>query len=240
MEYFQILFRGIELDLNFGKSGRILTSYSNIPEAMVDAEFYWEFQAGFPTLKQRISQLERKSRDKFKDRLRFVGHGVGGVLDLRYFTFFSIPFFIPVYAIFAALVLLSQRYQYEIEVYTYGQPRMGNIAFANYVNRMLPSSIYRITYSNDPIPKLPIPTVENGLSHHQREYWISPITHCDCLNSNFIVFECIGAVDVFQHISESPDCNAATENDFIPTLNPHLGPYFGHLMSQCPPMILKK
>ncbi|KAJ5267275.1 hypothetical protein N7478_010083 [Penicillium angulare] len=61
--------------------------------------------------------------------------------------------------------------------YTYGQPRTGNQAFANYLDSLsgasdtAAGSFYRVTHSNDSIPQLPSTTL--GYRHSRTEYWES-------------------------------------------------------------------
>lgn len=62
------------------------------------------------------------------------------------------------------------------DIYTYGSPRVGNNAFANYASSTSQGSIYRITHLNDPVPQLPpggnIAWLTNYY-HTTPEYWLS-------------------------------------------------------------------
>lgn len=62
---------------------------------------------------------------------------------------------------------------YHADIYTYGSPRVGNAAFANFVTAQAPSlgSNYRVTHTNDPVPQL-IPDWI-GYEHVSPEYWLS-------------------------------------------------------------------
>ena len=55
-----------------------------------------------------------------------------------------------------------------IELYTYGSPRVGNKAFAEFVTNQAGGE-YRLTHSADPIPRLP-PIIFN-YRHTSPEYW---------------------------------------------------------------------
>jgi predicted lipase len=62
------------------------------------------------------------------------------------------------------------------DIYTYGSPRVGNEAFANFVSSTSQGSIYRITHLNDPVPQLPPGGSLAWLTnyyHTTPEYWLS-------------------------------------------------------------------
>lgn len=53
--------------------------------------------------------------------------------------------------------------------YTFGCPRVGNQALAEYITAQ--GTLYRVTHTNDIVPKLP--PRELGFSHPGPEYWIT-------------------------------------------------------------------
>lgn len=55
-------------------------------------------------------------------------------------------------------------------MYTFGSPRVGNLAFAEFVSAQAGNE-YRMTHLNDPIPRLPGHFV--GYYHTDMEYWLS-------------------------------------------------------------------
>lgn len=57
---------------------------------------------------------------------------------------------------------------YTIDLYTLGCPRVGNEALAEYIADQ--GTLYRITHTNDIVPKVPPPI---GYSHPGPEYWIT-------------------------------------------------------------------
>jgi len=58
-------------------------------------------------------------------------------------------------------------------MYTYGQPRTGNPAYANFVNDSVgKSNIFRSTHTTDGVPTI-IPIID-GYLHHATEYWQAP------------------------------------------------------------------
>jgi predicted lipase len=62
------------------------------------------------------------------------------------------------------------------DIYTYGSPRVGNDAFANYASSTSQGSTSRITHLNDPVPHLPPGGSIAWLTdyyHTTPEYWLS-------------------------------------------------------------------
>ncbi|KAG9300442.1 hypothetical protein G9A89_010067 [Geosiphon pyriformis] len=137
--------------------------------------------------------------------LIFMGLGISGV-----------------YAIFAALMF--RQYSKGVpKVVTFGQPRMGNIAFASFVDSKL--EVYRITHADDQIPSFPSDKLYN---HLRMEYWIPKQNQCDCETKPLEVYMCF----VKNSYAENPQCNL--QFSFVNILNDrsvkdsHWGPYFGY------------
>jgi len=83
-----------------------------------------------------------------------TGHSLGGALT---------PF--------AALYIKSLRLGATIQIYSYGQPRVGSVTFANFVNSQIgQSNIFRVTHVGDVVPQL-IPYILI-YAHHETEYYI--------------------------------------------------------------------
>jgi len=61
-----------------------------------------------------------------------------------------------------------------VDIYTYGQPKLGTVDISNYIQNQAPSkgSNYRVTHYNDLVPSLPPHLVDNW-DHYYPEYWIS-------------------------------------------------------------------
>jgi len=58
-------------------------------------------------------------------------------------------------------------------MFTYGQPRTGNVFYANFVNSAIGiNNIFRVTHTIDVVPALP-PTIL-GYHHHATEFWQTP------------------------------------------------------------------
>ncbi|EFQ29729.1 lipase [Colletotrichum graminicola] len=74
----------------------------------------------------------------------------------------------------AAVVTVAAAYLrvegYPMDIYTYGSPRVGNAAFADFVTAQ-PGAEYRVTHIDDPVPRLP-PLIF-GYRHTSPEYWLS-------------------------------------------------------------------
>lgn len=58
----------------------------------------------------------------------------------------------------------------KMDIYTFGAPRAGNDAFANFANSQ-PGGLFRMTHIDDPVPRLP-PMIF-GYRHSGSEYWLS-------------------------------------------------------------------
>ncbi|KAK7749772.1 hypothetical protein SLS53_000351 [Cytospora paraplurivora] len=89
---------------------------------------------------------------------------------------------------------------YACDLYTYGSPRVGNLAFVEYVNSQAGAE-YRVTHYDDPVPRLP-PMSLFGYFHTSPELWLAsgPDTENDYTISEIDI--CLG------HYNTS--CNAGT------------------------------
>jgi hypothetical protein len=59
---------------------------------------------------------------------------------------------------------------FSLDIYSYGSPRVGNTAFANFVTAQTGGN-YRVTHLDDPVPRLP--PILLGYHHTSPEYWLS-------------------------------------------------------------------
>ncbi|KAG9286611.1 hypothetical protein G9A89_005379 [Geosiphon pyriformis] len=169
--YNELYFRGQNLiPAKFAINHRLTMPYHKDTGMIVDKQFYSEFLEGWKTLHKLIARKRPGRPEIGRYHYRLVGNGVGGL-----------------FALFTALrlwKLRSKRYAdfYNIQVFTYGQPRIGNYQFADHVNSLMEEGkfeIYRVTNYNDPIPKMPITSHRSQWLHHGHEYWLGPIS-CDC------------------------------------------------------------
>ncbi|PCH06628.1 Lipase, class 3 [Penicillium occitanis (nom. inval.)] len=81
-----------------------------------------------------------------------TGHSLGGAL-----------------AAIAATVFRASGYT--VQLYNYGQPRIGNLALADFITSETSGTNYRVTHSDDIVPKLPPELL--GYHHFSPEYWIT-------------------------------------------------------------------
>ncbi|KIY44713.1 alpha/beta-hydrolase [Fistulina hepatica ATCC 64428] len=81
-----------------------------------------------------------------------TGHSLGGAM-----------------AALAAVCLKANFADSKVKCYTYGQPRTGNAAFAEYFNGLFGECAFRVVHTKDGVPTM-IPT-SLGYHHHGIEYW---------------------------------------------------------------------
>ncbi|KAG9288592.1 hypothetical protein G9A89_008464, partial [Geosiphon pyriformis] len=107
-----------------------------------------------------------------------------------------------------------------IQILTYGQPRVGNKGFAQYVNQEIPN-LYRVINGKDTVANSPS-RCSTGWVHHEKEYWIDP-------NSKK-TYSCAGAFDGSgSFVDESQKCLNAP-GQYNSALN--AGPYFSITMGK--------
>ncbi|KAG9288652.1 hypothetical protein G9A89_006753 [Geosiphon pyriformis] len=214
---------------------RKMVSYKRIQNLLVDMIWYDEVEAMIERMISKIEDLFKSQKLRIL-QMRFTGHGIGGV----YAVLAAISF--AEYMKDLKFTQIFGKIYVDIAVVTFGQPRIGNAEFANYVNNLLKNQVYRVTYKNDPVPLFPINSGDSDeFKHHEIEYWIA-LQDCDCTNipksqKDVELFECRG---VWEHelgisVGENPDCIAGTVSGDISV---HYGPYFNVLMSECGPQNL--
>ncbi|KAK7724966.1 hypothetical protein SLS63_008368 [Diaporthe eres] len=88
---------------------------------------------------------------------------------------------------------------YACDLYTYGSPRVGNLALVKYVTNQVGAE-YRATHFDDPVPRLP--PILFGYFHTSPEYWLAsgPATDVDYTIDE--IDTCLGYANV--------SCNAGT------------------------------
>ncbi|KAG9288659.1 hypothetical protein G9A89_006760 [Geosiphon pyriformis] len=213
--------KAIPLTVSFEDVDRILDYYVNGA-----VEKMW------PKILEKVLRLLKSfKRSNIVLPIRFTGHGIGGS-----------------YAVLAAIKFEKELRKRDtsfpasnlfVEAITFGQPRMGNLIFAKFVNKIL--NVYRVTHANDPIPRVSSPI---DWRHHQREYWLAKFD-CNCPQYNddetvpeilngHILWECPELEAQGNFESEHPECNAGqvagTEEK---SLLEHRGTYFGVTMGDC-------
>ncbi|XP_048129216.1 lipase-like isoform X2 [Rhodamnia argentea] len=122
-------------------------NYPGMPGAMVHHGFYYAYHN--TTIRPGILDAVMRAKDLYGDiNVMVTGHSMGGAM-----------------ASFCGLDLV---------VLTFGQPRIGNAAFASYYSDLVPHSI-RITNGHDIVPHLPpyYPRFPQKTYHHfPREVWL--------------------------------------------------------------------
>ncbi|KAI1643134.1 alpha/beta-hydrolase [Daldinia loculata] len=89
---------------------------------------------------------------------------------------------------------------YELDLYTYGSPRVGNQAFVDFVTAQ-PGGEFRVTHLDDPVPRLPPIAVD--YRHTSPEFWISDESDNSTINAASDIKVCEGFANT--------DCNGGTD-----------------------------
>ncbi|XP_037415681.1 probable feruloyl esterase A [Triticum dicoccoides] len=133
--------------------------YPGMPEAMVHRGFYSAYHN--TTIRDGIVSGIQKTRKLHGDvPIMVTGHSMGAAM-----------------ASFCALDLVVNYGLDDVKLMTFGQPRVGNAAFASYFKRYLPHAI-RVTNANDIVPHLPpyfsfFP--QKTYHHFPREVWVHDV-----------------------------------------------------------------
>ncbi|KAI9123061.1 hypothetical protein K1719_005950 [Acacia pycnantha] len=134
-------------------------NYPGMSDAMVHLGFYHAYHN--TTLRPAILKaLERAKRVYGDTKIIVTGHSMGGAM-----------------ASFCGLDLVVNQNAKDVQVMTFGQPRVGNAAFASYYSKLVPNTI-RVTKGHDMVPHLPpyyyyFP--RKTYHHFPREVWLHNI-----------------------------------------------------------------
>jgi len=145
-----VAFRGSEnlknwiANLNFSKAA----AYPECNGCMVHGGFYDSMKALYPTIRNEVA---RRRLDLPTARLVVTGHSLGAAL-----------------AVLTANELHYGEGLVVDAVYTFGEPRVGNLAFKNYYNARGRVS-WRVTHWRDPVPHLPPESFD--FMHIATEVW---------------------------------------------------------------------
>jgi len=130
------------------------------------------------TVHEGFLNAYRAVSDDFLSRLRslvkahphfsvvFTGHSMGGSLALL----------AALHAHAEKVLPLDQ-----IRVFSYGEPRTGNVDFANFVSTLGIKSLTRITYNNDFVPRISPRLL--GYDHHRSEVYLTGYLEKDSMAS---------------------------------------------------------
>ncbi|XP_073123627.1 lipase-like [Henckelia pumila] len=130
--------------------------YPGVDDAMVHHGFYSAYYN--TSLRSGVLNAVKKAKQFYGDtKIMVTGHSMGGAM-----------------AAFCGLDLQLSFGEQDIQVMTFGQPRIGNAAFAEYYSKVVPNT-FRITNGHDIVPHLPpyyrhFP--QKTYHHFQREVWL--------------------------------------------------------------------
>ncbi|KAF5736951.1 Alpha/beta-Hydrolases superfamily protein [Tripterygium wilfordii] len=111
-------------------------NYPGMPDAMVHHGFFSAYHN--TTIRPGILTAIQEAKEIYGDvDIMVTGHSMGGAM-----------------AAFCGLDLVVNHEAQNVQVVTFGQPRIGNAAFASYYSQLVPNTI-RVTNEHDIVPHLP-------------------------------------------------------------------------------------
>ncbi|KAL9407848.1 hypothetical protein AB3S75_046399 [Citrus x aurantiifolia] len=131
-------------------------NYPGMSDAMVHHGFYSAYHN--TTIRPAIINAVERAKDFYGDlNIMVTGHSMGGAM-----------------AAFCGLDLTVNLGIQNVQVMTFGQPRIGNAAFASYYTQLVPNT-FRVTNGHDIVPHLPpyysyFP--QKTYHHFPREVWL--------------------------------------------------------------------
>ncbi|KAJ2014262.1 hypothetical protein GGI13_003951 [Coemansia sp. RSA 455] len=123
---------------------------AHIDGSAVHSGFLFAYNAGASKIKTVVAGLVQKYPDY---KIVLTGHSLGGAQ-----------------AALAAVDIATEHPEWtdKLELYTYGQPRVGNAAFSNWLSSQ-PFPIFRTVYRGDLVAQ--VPPMEMGFQHQAQEVW---------------------------------------------------------------------
>ncbi|KAL0537955.1 hypothetical protein IC582_026947 [Cucumis melo] len=166
--------------------------YPGMPGAKVHSGFYRAYHC--TTIRPAILNAVKKAKEAYGDLdIIVTGHSMGGAI-----------------AAFCALDLIVNHNATNVQVVTFGQPRIGNAAFASYYSKHLPKTT-RVTHGHDIVPHLPpyFSMLRRKTYHHfPTEVWLQDTTSkLKCLAHNYET--------VCDDSGEDPDCSRSVVGNSI-------------------------
>ncbi|KAG9289564.1 hypothetical protein G9A89_002337 [Geosiphon pyriformis] len=236
-----VYFRGKELSLNEWKQREVnwavfqFPNVSSIPSKnpLVDKVWYEHAQKMINEgqLFKKIARLVVLAREKQVEnhiqilKVKFTGHGIGGAYAVLAGCLYELE------ALKDSLSDNRDRmklFSDQIEIYSFGQPRIGNKNFAKLVNEKC--SIVRVTHTNDYVPQFPVAKEGEQYVHSNVEHWIAS-RECDCPNPD--EYKPIYRCEVFGDPGENPNCNSGQLYKEAESYLAHKGPYLGITIGDC-------
>ncbi|PYH48555.1 lipase family protein [Aspergillus saccharolyticus JOP 1030-1] len=146
--------------VSFRGSSDLSNWIANIDFDLVDAssictgcEIHSGWWKAWETVASAITSKVEAAVTTYSDYdLVFTGHSLGAAL-----------------AAIGATILRNDGYT--VDLYNFGQPRIGNLALADYITAQDKGDNYRVTHTDDVVPKLPPKLL--GYHHFSPEYWIT-------------------------------------------------------------------
>lgn len=179
-------------------------SYPGMPDAMVHHGFYVAYHN--TTMRPCVVNAVKRARKIYGDlKIMVTGHSMGGAM-----------------ASLCGLDLTVNHEAPDVQVMTFGQPRIGNAAFASYYSQLVPNTI-RITNEHDMVPHLPpyYPRFPQKTYHHfPREVWLYNIEFGSLLYT---------VEKVCDRSGEDPSCSRSVTGNSI---SDHLVYYGVELMAE--------
>ncbi|ESQ41866.1 hypothetical protein EUTSA_v10013982mg [Eutrema salsugineum] len=179
-----------QLDLN----------YPDMPDAMVHHGFYSAYHN--TTLRPSVLGAVKRAKKSYGANINIIvtGHSMGGAM-----------------ASFCGLDLVVNEGEENVQVMTFGQPRVGNADFASYYSLLVPNT-FRIIHDHDMVPHLPpyyylIP--QKTYHHFPTEVWVRDLSF-----SNLVL---LSVEKVCDNTGEDPTCSRSVVGNSI---SDHLR-YFG-------------
>jgi len=153
------VFRGSVSPTNFLTDAELILTDFDSPGVNPPSgtQVHYGFLTAYNSVVDQVLSAVQSVLDDFPNyTIVTSGHSLGGALSSL-----------------AAISLQQNFPDSEVIMYTYGQPRTGNPAYASFVNDKIgKSKIFRSTHTTDGVPTI-IPQ-SLGYEHHATEFWQSP------------------------------------------------------------------
>ncbi|KAG9284972.1 hypothetical protein G9A89_009782 [Geosiphon pyriformis] len=184
-------------------TSNIIYAFPNIKNAWVDGHLMEEYLTINKELIQRVTKI--LAQNPKIEKIRLTGHFLGGAgIQLKRLNG-------------KGLLTSGVIRPLEIQVFSYGSPRIGNWEFGQSLDQLFTlygpqgkmyRSYYRVTYDDDTVSQMPRKKGYLGYMHNSMELWISPFD-CDCTGDNETVFLCSGVETEPKYMDEPEPCDQA-------------------------------
>lgn len=127
-----------------------LVDWPLVPNAQAHEQFITTWDAMDPA---KVASTMSKAKKTHPDyTMRAVGHSLGGAIAML------------------AAAQLRLEHDFQIDLYSFGAPRLGNDHLSRFINEQDEGGNYRITHQNDGISNRPAGYI--GYTHAGTEYWL--------------------------------------------------------------------